>query len=175
MAQALICIEGVLAIDDQLKGRFPSAAGMRFVGSLSGAYNIVLSSLDRHLSSVEHWLQLNGIFEEQLYQRLLLREKAYDDLSGPEVRLAHLDRLRGSGGFVDLVVDVEAATITGALHRGATGLLWAQASYARGEFEPEPWQGPQPWDEVEAAVTRGLELKRLDERLAASETSEFDV
>jgi hypothetical protein len=173
VAVALISIENVLSADDRLQGKHPLTEGIRFVAAMRSAYKIILSSLDKGEAEVKFWLELNGLRRGEVFEGISFWDHDLLDQDSAGVRLEHLQRLRRSGGSVDLVVDSDPRVVAAAVREGAHGLLWASPVYVRPEMRHGKVYVPQPWAEVEAETERQLYLKRTDPRLIEPEASDL--
>jgi hypothetical protein len=165
MTVALVSVEGVLGEDSPIHGFYPVVDGFRLLHALRGGYEVMLSSVQADMDSVEHWLMVNGIVAQHHYEELRFKERRWMDLNDPQVRSAHLHESRALGWDLGLFVTADPEAALDATEMGVISLFFAHPSYNWAHFRPDRTKLPRQWEQLEGEVMRQRELKATDPRL----------
>lgn len=156
---AVIAIDSVL-LDEATSTTIPT--GRYLYDALAHAYRIFLVE-DVVLNPL--WLTING-FES--HQRFVNRIP--DDPEDKVARrLRQLERIRGMGGTVQLLIDPDPLVAAAASKLGITCLHYVDAPYARPEFHPDYKFEMTPWEKMVEEIDRSKVIRAADTRMIEDE------
>ena len=167
MSTCLIAVEGVMGEHSTIHGFYPLVDGVRLARALRSEYQIVFSTIQADVASVEFWLKINGMGRPSFYEALSHREDP--DLSDPEVLERHASQLRSGGSDLNLVVSSDPEAVLQVSAAGFPALFFVNPTYRWAEYRPDHKRLPKPWQDIDDEMTRQRELKATDPRLTEME------
>lgn len=152
---AVIAVDGVLK--DEATGA-PIPVGQRLYRSLSELYRLVLVA-DEPVHKM--WLAINGF---ELHQHLLTRLPEDPDDTGIR-RIRQIERIRGMGGTVELLVDPDPLVVPAVTTLGVVCLHYVDPPYARPEFHPTYAEKITPWAQMVEDLDQARVMRAADNRM----------
>ncbi|MDP9870401.1 MULTISPECIES: hypothetical protein [Streptosporangium] len=146
---AVITLDGVLR-DESTDGTIP--VGRALYHGLSEIYRLAVIA-DSPLDDM--WLGINGYTKHQV----LVERRPEDPSDNAIRRLRQIERLRGMGATVDLLVDPDPGVVAVISHMGVACLHYVDAPFSRPEFRPDYDKHVTPWDQMVSELDRTRALR----------------
>jgi hypothetical protein len=156
---AAIAVDGVLRDVESLQ---PIRAGQRLYEALRGFYSIVLIA-DTPVD--ERWLIVHGFGT-----KTVVLKRAAEDPEDPIIRRTRqIEKMRGVGRTVEMLIDSDPYVIAAASKLGIVCLHYVDPPYARPEFHPSFVEEITPWDQMVEQIELDRIKRAEDTRMAEDE------
>lgn len=152
---AVIALDGVL-VDEATTAPIPT--GRRLYDTLSASYRVFLV-LDAPLDPL--WLQIAGFTSHKVVI------ENFPELGEDKTarRIRQMERIRGMGGTVDLLIDSDPFVAAEVAKMGIVCLHYVDAPYARPEFHPSYKDVVTPWEMMVEEIDKTKVIRAADNRM----------
>jgi hypothetical protein len=152
---AVIAVDGVLR-DEASSSPIP--VGRRLYDTLANSYRLFLVE-DEPVDPL--WLLIDGFVTHQTVINRLPEDP------GDKVirRIRQLERIRGMGGNVEILVDPDPLVAAAVTRLGVICLHYVDPPYARPEFHPAFTDGPTPWNQMVEELEQQKIMRAHDTRM----------